>query len=263
MHNIMAKRGRKRKNEKYFDEEQESATLQYLKSKDEEERRILYEFYLKEPLIKMAEAIINRYNLQCKEMAFDEQLNDTISFLHTKIEKYEPGKGRAYSYFGTIIRNRNRALQKKERSSISRKESYDTVSTTIEEDEKYSYQIDDHDTFGADFFNEFSTILEEMVIANENSGIFKEDELKVGYGIIEIMKNWNLFFDSGGGKKYEKNRIFECLRNLTGLDPDSIRTNLKKFKKLYLIKKQERMKKNFNCDDTGIKSTLPNFYKKK
>jgi hypothetical protein len=259
----MGKRGRKRKNELYFDEDQESATLQYLKSKDEEERRILYEFYLKEPLIKMAEAIINRYNLQCKEMSFDEQLNDTISFLHTKIEKYEPGKGRAYSYFGTIIRNRNRALQKKERSSISRKESYDTVSTTIEEDEKYSYKIDDHDNFGTDFFVEFANILEEIIISNGNSGIFKDDELKIGYGIIEIMKNSSLFFDSGGGRKFEKNRIIECLRNLTGLDTDNIRINLKKFKKLYFIKKQERMKKDFNCDDSNVKSTLPNFYKKK
>jgi hypothetical protein len=259
----MAKRGRKRKNEKYFDEDQEIATLQYLKSTDEEERRVLYEFYLKEPFIKMAEAIINRYNLQCKEMSFDEQLNDTISFLHTKIEKYEPGKGRAYSYFGTIIRNRNSALQKKERRSISRKESYDTVSTTIEEDEKFSYQIDEYDSFTSDFFVEFSNILEEIIVSNENSGIFKEDELKIGYGIIEIMKNSALFFDSGGGRKFEKNRIIECLRNLTGLDTDNIRTNLKKFKKLYFIKKQERMKKNFNCDDSAIKNTLPNFYKKK
>lgn len=258
----MGQRGRKRKNERYFDTREEDATIRYLQSSDETERNQIYEEFLKEPLYRMTEAIINRYNLHSKELSFDELLNETLSFLHTKVEKYVPDKGRAYSYFGTIIVRNLRNRQKKEAKKTSKQDSYDTVSTTFEEDEKYSYRIDEDEDFNSTFFPEFIKILNDLIILNEEHSFLKENELKVGLSILEILNNWESFFQDGG-KKYNKNQILECIRNMTNLNTKEIRDSLKRFKVLYFEKKNERIRKDNNCDDSSITLSQSNILRKK
>jgi hypothetical protein len=259
----MNKRGRKRKHKRYFDVEQEEATLLYLNSINESEKNKIYEEFLKEPLYKMVESIINRYNLYSKEMTFDELLNDTLSFLHTKIDKFDPSQGtKAYSYYGTIIKHRLLGKRIKEQDELTKRENYDAVLINIEEDEKYSYYIEEEDNFIADFFGEFVKILDELILLNAEEKFLKKNEEKVGLAILEVMKNWELFFEDGG-RKYNKNQILECLRNITDLSTKDIRDNLKRFKTLYYQKKQERLKRNYRNEDTPIQNISLNLNKKK
>jgi hypothetical protein len=263
----MNKRGRKRKHKRYFDVEQEEATLLYLSSFDESEKNKIYEEFLKEPLYKMVESIINRYNLYSKEMSFEELLNDTLSFLHTKIDKFDPSQGtKAYSYYGTIIKHRLLGKRIKEQDEITKRENYDAVLVNIEEDEKYSYQIDEEDSFTSEFFNEFVKILEELISMNtalpKEEKFLKKNEERVGLAILEVMKNWESFFEDGG-RKYNKNQILECLRNMTDLSTKDIRDNLKRFRILYYQKKEERLKRTHRNEDTPIQNISFNLNKKK
>jgi hypothetical protein len=184
-------------------------------------------------------------------MSIEELINDTLGFLHTKVSLYDPEKGRAYSYFGTIIVRKLRNRQKKESQFAVKQESYDSVSASIEEDEKYSYQIDEDDNFISDFFTEFVKILDELLTLNIKDKFLKKNEEKVGIAILEVMKNWQHFFQDGG-KKYNKNHILECLRNMTDLSTKDIRDNLKRFKQLYYLKKEERVKKDYYCNDSPL-----------
>ena len=59
---MVNKRGRKRKDEVYFGPEEEQAVNDYLASTDDKERNLIYNQWLKEPLDKMIESIIRRYN---------------------------------------------------------------------------------------------------------------------------------------------------------------------------------------------------------
>ena len=100
------KRGRKRTTNLYFGPEQEKAVVEFLTSDDYEERNKIYNTFLKAPLNKMIESIIRRYKLYRKDYTYEDIHSDTLSFLATKMEKFQPSKNKkAYSYFGTICKN--------------------------------------------------------------------------------------------------------------------------------------------------------------
>lgn len=87
----MAKRGRKPKEKKgYFYETEEQAIVQYLNETDIDEKNKLFNTVLYPALTKMIESIIRRYKLFVPDEDFDQNFNDTISYLLTKISHFKP-----------------------------------------------------------------------------------------------------------------------------------------------------------------------------
>ena len=126
----MAKRGRKRKG--YFYEEQEQAVADYIKTTDKNEKNKIFNQWLRPAFTKMIESIIRRYKLMPPDEEFDETFNDTISFLMTKIDLFDPTKGfKAYSYCGTICKNYLLWKINNFNKTQSREESYDDAYKTI------------------------------------------------------------------------------------------------------------------------------------
>lgn len=237
----MAKRGRKRIHKRYFDDEQEEAIKLYLSCDDEMLRNSIYQKYLEFPLYKMVESIINRYQLYSRELSFDELLVDTLGFLHTKLDKFDPTKGKkAYSYYGTVVKHRLMGKRMRETTDLKRKISYEDKYKSIVSNEKYSYKIDNDPSVMQEFFYEFIEIAENLLEMNEKEAFLKVNEEKIGYAVIHLMKNWEAVFDDGS-HKYNKNQVLECLRNMTNLSTKDIRESLKRFKLLYFQKKQEKM----------------------
>ena len=121
------KRGRKRVNDLYFGPKQEEAVINFLSlgvmipdvndpkfkkdpnkakqiwtgtSEDAYERERIYNRELKDPLNKMIESIIRRYKLYPKGMTFEDIHTDTLSFLATKMSKFDfNANKKSYSYF--------------------------------------------------------------------------------------------------------------------------------------------------------------------
>lgn len=242
-------RGRKRQFKRYFDVEQEEATIEYLECDDDVQRNVIYETHLREPLFKMVESIINRYQLYSKEMSFDELLDYTLGFLHMQIHKFQPSKGKAYSYFGTIIKRNLIGMRMKEEVLMLRNSSFESQADEIIEDERHSYQMDEEVSAMKTFFYEYISIIEKILEINnpeDPKPILKDGEEKIGYAIIHLMRNWEDVFEEGAGHKYNKNQVLECLKNMTGLGTKDIRDNLKVFKKLYFEHKQIMLNKEDN-----------------
>ena len=83
----MAKRGRKPKERKgYFYEKEENAIVQYINEKNVEEKNRIFNTILYPALTKMIESIIRRYKLFVPDEDFEQNFNDTISYLLTKID---------------------------------------------------------------------------------------------------------------------------------------------------------------------------------
>ena len=104
----MGKRGRKTGKDRkgYFYETEEQAVIDYVSSQDKNEKNKIYNEYLQPAFTKMIESIIRRYNLYLPDEIFQETFDDTLSFLLTKIEHFNPNSGfKAYSYCGTICKN--------------------------------------------------------------------------------------------------------------------------------------------------------------
>lgn len=87
----MAKRGRKPKEKKgYFYEIEEQAIVQYVNETDITEKNRIFNTILYPALTKMIESIIRRYKLFVPDEDFDQNFNDTISYLLTKIDHFKP-----------------------------------------------------------------------------------------------------------------------------------------------------------------------------
>lgn len=238
---MVAKRGRKRTNDMYFGPNEEEAVIKFLESTDEVERNLVFNEWLKAPLDKMIESIIRRYKLYRKGETFDELHGDTISFLMTKVHKFETGRGKkAYSYFGTIAKNYILGLLIKDEKYIKQTSSYQDVSSEIEDSLELSYVIDVEissiDEFIKNLHDNITLELNDETLPPKKR--LNDNEKKVGYALIDILENWEVIFDTmNGGSKYNKNSVLETMRNYTNLSTKDIRIAMKRYKELYEILK--------------------------
>jgi hypothetical protein len=222
---------RKRTQKIYFGEDQEKAVVNYLESVDETERNKIFNEYLREPLIIMVESIIRRYKLYRKDMEFEEIHNDTMSFLITKINKFDHTKNtKAYSYFGTICKNYLMGAIQKDTKEQNRQVSYDDISSDIEDGRPdLTYVIDEHIIDYRDVIIKLTISLEEFIEKEDLS----DNEQKLGYALLEIFSNFDKIFQVGDGNKFNKNLILLSLREMTSLSTKEIRISLKRYKKMY------------------------------
>ena len=214
----------------YFGEDQEKAVVNYLESTDEAEKNKIFNEYLREPLIIMVESIIRRYKLYRKDLEVEEIHNDTMSFLITKIHKFDHTKNhKAYSYFGTICKNYLMGAIQKDTKEQNRQVSYDDISSDIEDRTDLSYVIDEYIIDYRDVIIKLTISLEEFIEAED----LTDNEQKLGYALLEIFNNFDRIFQVGDGNKFNKNLILLSLREMTSLSTKEIRISLKKFRKMY------------------------------
>ena len=225
------KKGRKPKSDNYFDEKEEFAVRLFLSANTFEERNKIYNQNLRKPLDKMISSIIRRYKLYRKDMDFEEIHADTHSFLMTKIEKFKPSKEKkAYSYFGTICKNYLMGQIIKDQKEINRKISYEDISSDLENNENFSYSIDNDTTDSAQIIQNFLLELDTF-LKEEN---LNENELKLGHALYDIFENYENIFVGASNNKFNKNIILLSLREMTNLTTKEIRSSMKKYKIIYL-----------------------------
>lgn len=243
----MAKRGRKPKEKTertgYFYETEEEAFVSYLKSDDKIEKNRIFNTYLHPAFTKMIESIIRRYNLYPPDEEFQETFDDTISFLMTKVEKFDPESGyKAYSYCGTICKNYllfkiNQFLRNQKRN-----ESYDVMSNEINENIKFSYdQYSNRIQMLGDLIDETVSEISNMIDKKETYKL-NDTQVKVGKALIELLSNWEDLFARMGSNKFNKSSILLFLKETTLLSTKEIRDAMKVYKlKYYNLKKDALM----------------------
>jgi DNA-directed RNA polymerase specialized sigma24 family protein len=107
---VYTKKGtlRKRKPKKdrnYFTQDTEDAIVEYVKSEDQDERNKIYRERIHYAFTKLTENLIHTYKYYYTDNHTVEELqHNAIIFLLERLEKFQPGKGKAYSYFGTIAK---------------------------------------------------------------------------------------------------------------------------------------------------------------
>ena len=215
----------------YFGEPQEAAVRMFLTASTITERNQIYNEYLYAPLNKMIDSIIRRYKLYRKGEEFRDIHADVLSFLITKADKFKPAKGKkAYSYFGTICKNYLMGQIMKDTRDRNRKISYEDISGSLEQNEKYSYEM----------FADTSIPVEKLILdlikdikvfISENRLNINEE--KVGYCLIDVFENYETIFIAGKGNKFNKNIILYQLREMSGLTTKEIRAALKPYKNIY------------------------------
>ncbi len=218
------------KDEFYFGIKEEEAVKRYMTSTDDREREETFRNDLQAPLTKMIESIIRRYKLYRPDISFNNLLEDTFSFLITKIHNFDVTKGKkAYSYAGTICKNYLLAQLIRYSKERNQRLSYDDYVPNLENDPKYIY--DPHN----EIINNDGLIKNIQGYINEQ---LKTDDLtpneqKVGDSLLYIFDNWELILQHSINKKFNKNLILFIIRERSHLTTKEVRQSMKKYKKIY------------------------------
>lgn len=89
----------------YFTQETEDAIIEYLATEDEIQRNKIYNEKIDYAFHKLAENIIHTFKFYYTEVnTINELKHEVVCVLLEKLSKYKQGKGKAYSYFGTIAK---------------------------------------------------------------------------------------------------------------------------------------------------------------
>lgn len=230
----MAKRGRKPKSERkgYFYEEQEEAVKKYLEAQDEEEKNAVFNEVLKPAFTKMIESIIRRYKLYVPEEEFEETFNDTLSFLSSKMNNFDPTKHhKAYSYYGTICKNYLIYKINQFKKKIERNEQYDDVYEKYQNNINYSQEENEGNSLAEELV---SNVVEKIraMIGDKNEGL-TENEKKVGIAMCELFENWEDILCPEGSNKLQKSSVLYFLREETMMSTKELRENMKRYKDVY------------------------------
>jgi hypothetical protein len=173
-----------KKSKNYFTQETEDAIISYNNSVDFEEKSKIYYNKIHYAFFKLTENLIHTFKYYHTEVDNIEDLqHEVITFLLSKIHKFDPSKGaKAYSYFGTIAKRylilSNQKIYKKKIDVLP--------VDSIEQDENYSYTIDNDNSIErlSIYIDKFTEYCTEHIYE-----LFpKEQEAKIADAILELFR---------------------------------------------------------------------------
>jgi hypothetical protein len=241
----MAKRERKG----YFYEEQEDAVKAYILCKNIARRNKIFNNILLPAFTTMIESIIRRYNLHIPNEEFEETFADTISFLMSKIEHFNPDKIskksgkkiKAYSYCGTICKNYLLHKRIEYSKELERASSYDTMCDELNDDLRYSSNTTEQTNLLNEIINGAVFSIKDIMNGN-TKGTLTDKEILVGNALIDLLENFDDILISDGSNKFNKSAILYHLRETTRLTTKEVRDSMRKYKKAYFEIKEKIMK---------------------
>ena len=241
----MGTRGRKPKKDPYFGLKEEMAVVKFINSDDYEERNKIYNEELRKPIEKLVESIIRTYKLYRDGFTYEEIHADTVSFLTCQTKKFRPEENKkAYSYYGTICKNYLIYEINKDKKKLKNNYSFDDYFSILEGREDLSYIIDepevDINSFITDVVDEIKLTLNDTTLEGRKK--LNDNEIKLGYALVDILSNWEAFFEKEDHTaKYDKNSILATIRNYTNLSTKDIRGAMGKFKVIYKLLKNTKI----------------------
>lgn len=239
---VKKKRGRKPNPNKkdYFGVEEEAAFVEYVNTTDQNKKDRIFKEKLYFPFTKMIESIIRRYNLFTPDEDFDETFFDTMSFLITKLNNFDPDKNyKAYSYCGTICKNYLILKRTQYAKKVKKQVPYDIALYSTDIGNR-SEMTDEAKLlkFNTDLIN--NTISElQLSLLPENTEDMTKNEKKIGEALLEMLMNWEEIFRCMGSKKFNKSCVLQFIRDYTDLPTPDIREGMKRYKDLYMFTKQK------------------------
>ena len=178
---------RKKKSKNYFTNDTEIAIVRYNNEPSSKIRSDIYRDEIHYPFFKLTENIIHTFKFYYTEVDNIEHLqHEVITFLLTKMHLFNPENGaKAYSYFGTIVKNwliiyNNKNYAKRVQSApVDDLYKDETYTVTIEDErvtDDLSYFIDKYIKYVEDNFNVFFPKGKDAQIADAILELFRKRE---------------------------------------------------------------------------------------
>ena len=208
---------KKKKRKVYFGQEVQNAVVEYNSSTNDEERNIIYGTRIHAAFDKLAENIINTFKFTYFDYGFEDIKHEVVAFMVMNMHKYDHTKGsKAFSYFSVVAKN---YLILHNNNNYKKLKTHDKMDV-----------LDRHRSMDSNYESDFITLTNEIIEyfdSNMNT-IFKKDrDLKIGYAIIDLMKQRDDI------ENFNKKAIYILIREMTDVETAHITSVVNTLKKHY------------------------------
>jgi hypothetical protein len=168
----------------YFTKETEDAIVLYNETFDQRLKNQIYNEKIKYAFSKIAENIFNTFKFSYNEVSPIKVQEEAISHMVANIDKYEKGKGKAFSYFSIvakhwfILENNNNYRRFKKHSTIA--EQPDDTGEFVVEPEYYSRVNETR---------EFIQLMIKFWDVNMRKHFSKQRDIEIANAVVEIFRN--------------------------------------------------------------------------
>ena len=208
---------KKKKRKVYFGQEVQDAIIEYNSSSNDSERNVIYGTRIHAAFDKLAENIINTFKFTYFDYGFNDIKHEVVAFMVINMHKYDHTKGsKAFSYFSVVAKN---YLILHNNNNYKKLKTHDGMDVL----DRYK---------SSDKFDEsvFKTLTNEIVYyfdTNLNSIFKKERDLKIGYAIVDLMKQRDDI------ENFNKKALYILIREMTDVETAHITSVVNTLKKHY------------------------------
>lgn len=223
------------KNSVYWTVEQERAIANFISEKNVDKKEKIFREDIYKSLKKLVENIIFTYKLFRSDVEIRELQEDCMSFLITKMDRYDPSKGtRAFAFFGTIAKHylmgEKKISYKNIQSNVSLEGS--TAEISLEEGNEDRQMDLESEKVNNVVFKE---IIKKLEVELENPKVLPNDK-KVMEAIIFIFNRHEVI------NIYNKNLLYHLIKERTDLQTKEITYSLTRIRSMYKEFKEDFLK---------------------
>lgn len=168
----------------YFTYDTEAAIVAYNESIDPREKDRIYNEKIQHAFFKIAENVYNTFKFSYADVSPLEIQKQAISHMVANIDKYEKGKGKAFSYFSIVAKNwfilDNNTTYKRFKKHVEICEQTGESGEFVVEPEHEKQESETR---------EFIKLMVEYWDKNVGKLFTKERDLKIANAVIEIFRN--------------------------------------------------------------------------
>ena len=223
----------RKKTNNYFTKITDIAISAYNSNESISKRERIYRRFIYPALLKLTENIINKMKPTYIDSSFKDLQSDLVTFLTSKLNKFNPAAGKAYSYytrtsFNYLIAENQKAYAKLKNSALE-----------INIDDQRNVFIEAHNTDMQDSLREFMDAYIKYCYNNLTSLFNNSTDIHVADSILHI------FSTREDIENFNKKALFIFIRERTGLATINITRVIKILKKIYDEKFKEFESTNF------------------
>lgn len=224
----MGRSTKKPKSNTYFTDETQEAILRYSACEDQIERDKIYKDHIENAFFKLSQNIIHTFKFYYTDGDSIEDLQqEVICFLLEKMNSYNPEKGRAYSYFGTIVKRYLIIKNQKNYIKVQKSDTLDVLTEdVIPKDD--SLVLYDEDKDKINFIKSYWLYVEDNLerIMSEHGRVNKTN-IGIAESIISISKNVDNI------DIFNKKAIYMYIREIEEVETEQITKVVNILKKTY------------------------------
>ena len=168
----------------YFTPQTEAAIIAYNLASEPREKDRIYNEHIQQAFFKIAENVYNTFKFSYADVSPLEIQKQAISHMVANIDKYEPGKGKAFSYFSIVAKNwfilDNNTTYKRFKKHVEICEQSGESGEFVVEPEHEKQESETR---------EFIALMVDYWDKNVAKMFNKEKDLKIAHAVIEIFRN--------------------------------------------------------------------------